>query len=120
MKYLIMIYSSPATWNALSEEERDRVVREHGALIEELIETGEWLGGNPLDDPAKAVAVRVRDGVRHVTDGPYAEVKEHLAGYDLIECDSLERAVEIAGRLPEAAVCGVEVRPIMDLGGLEM
>jgi hypothetical protein len=54
------------------------------------------------------------------SDGPYAEVKEHLAGYDVVDCDSLERALEIAARIPDAAVCGVEVRPIMEATGMEM
>lgn len=120
MKFLLLIYSSPATWNALTQEERERVMGEHGKLIEELIESAEWLGGYPLADPAQSTCVRVRDGAAITTDGPFVEVKEHLAGYDVIECESLERAVEIATRLPEAAVCGVEVRPIMEAGGMEM
>ena len=110
MKYMILIYSSPATWNALSQEHRDRMEREHSALIEELMDSGEWVGGHALTDPAQSTSVR--KGV--VTDGPFIEAKEHLAGYDLVDCDSLERAMQIAARVPDAEVCGVEVRAIME------
>ncbi|GAA2098796.1 YciI family protein [Actinomadura alba] len=120
MKYMLLIYSSPQTWDALSQEDRDRMVREHSALYEELVESGEWVGGNILADRSRTKSVRIRGGERMVVDGPYLEAKEHLAGYDLVECDSMERALEIAARIPDASVCGVEVRPIMDPGGLEM
>jgi hypothetical protein len=120
MKYMLLIYSSQQTWDALSQEDRDRMTREHRALYEELMESGEWVGGNALADPARTKAVRVRGGERMVVDGPYLEAKEHLAGYDLVECDTLERALEIATRIPDAGVCGVEVRPLMDPGGMEM
>jgi hypothetical protein len=112
VKYMLLIYSSPATWNALTEEERAQMERDHRELYEELAASGEWAGGNALDGPDQAKAVRVRGGIATTTDGPYAETKEHLAGYDLVECDSLERALEIAARIPDAAVCGVEVRPV--------
>ena len=111
MKYMILIYSSPATWNALSQEQRDRMDREHTALVEELVDAGEWIGGHALADPSQAQSVR--KGA--VTDGPFIEAKEHLAGYDLVDCDSLERAMAIAARVPDADVCGVEVRPIMQM-----
>lgn len=120
MKYLMLIYSSPATWDALSPRERERMERDHAALYHELVESGEWIGGNVLADPSMSTAVRVRDGVTMATDGPYAEVKEHLAGYDVVECDSRERAVEIAARIPDAGICGVEIRPIMDMSGSEL
>jgi hypothetical protein len=120
MKYMLLIYSSPATWNALTLQEREQMERDHTKLYEDLVASGEWVGGNPLADPAQSKAVRVRDGIATTTDGPYAETKEHLAGYDLVDCDSLERALEIAARIPDAAVCGVEVRPVMDMGGQEM
>ena len=120
MKYMLLIYSSPATWNALSQDEREQLARDHADLYQDLVASGEWIGGNVLADPGRSTAVRVRDGITTSTDGPYAEVKEHVAGYDLIECDSLERAVQIAARIPDARICGVEVRPLMDPGGMEM
>ncbi|HEY0572614.1 MAG TPA: YciI family protein [Pseudonocardia sp.] len=120
MKYLMLIYSSPATWDALSQEERDQMERDHAELYRELVRSGEWVSGNALADPSQSLGVRVRGGVPVTSDGPYAEVKEHLAGYDVVDCDSLERALEIAARIPDAAVCGVEVRPIMEVTGMEM
>ncbi|PRX48257.1 hypothetical protein B0I33_10471 [Prauserella shujinwangii] len=120
MKYLLLIYSSPATWNALSQQERDRVAREHAELDAELIATGELLASEALADPSRSSAVRVRDGVAVHTDGPYAEVKEHLAGFYLVDCDTPERAREIAARIPDARICGAEVRPVMECAGMEM
>jgi len=117
VKYMMLIYSSPATWDALSQEERDQMEHDHAELCGELVRSGEWVGGHPLADPSQSVGVWVREGVPVTSDGPYAEVKEHLAGYNLVDCDSLERALEIAARIPDAAVCGVEVRPIMEVSG---
>jgi hypothetical protein len=115
---MLLIYSNTETWEALPAEERSRGAREHAALVRELIESGEWVGGNPLADPVTTRTVRVVDGVPVTTDGPFAEAKEHLAGYDLVECDSPERAAEIAARLPDARWCAVEVRPIVDFLGM--
>ena len=120
MKYVLLIYSSSATWEALSQEERVQMGRDHAALYRELVESGEWVGGNALADQVQSKAVRVREGVSLTTDGPFAEVKEHLAGYDVVDCASMERALEIAARIPDARVCGVEVRPVMIPAGMEM
>ncbi|WP_129667741.1 YciI family protein [Phytoactinopolyspora endophytica] len=120
MKYMLLIYSSPQTWDALSEEERDRVVREHMAWERELIETGEYVGGHALADQVQSKVVRLQSVDPMITDGPYLEAKEHLAGYDMLECESMERALELAVRNPHAGLDGVEVRPIMDVGGMEM
>ena len=115
MKYMLLIYSNTATWEALSEEQHREMAREHAALVEELTESGEWVGGHPLSDPSNTRTVRVRDGVPAATDGPFAEAKEHLAGYDLVDCESLERAEAIAARIPDARLVAVEVRRVMDL-----
>ena len=120
MKYMLLIYSSPATWDALSEAEREQMARDHALLRDELIESGEWVGGNGLADKVLSKAVRVRGGVAVTTDGPYAEVKEHLAGYDVVDCATPERVLEIAARIPDARVCGVEVRPIVVPPGMDM
>jgi hypothetical protein len=114
VKYMLLIYSSPATWSALSEEDVEALTREHAALIEELVESGEWVGGNILADPSNTRTVRVRGGAPATTDGPFAEAKEHLAGYDLVDCESPERAAEIAARIPDARLVAVEVRPLVD------
>jgi hypothetical protein len=116
MKYMLLIYSSPQTWDALTEDERARLSREHSELYRDLVASGEWAGGNALADKSGSKSVRVRGGAAMVTDGPYLETKEHLAGYDVVECESMERALEIAARIPDARICGVEVRPIRELG----
>ncbi len=123
MKYLIMVLSNPesaAALRALSEDEGRAFGRGHSALSEALASTGELIVSEGLADQAKATRVRLRDGEVVTTDGPFAEVKEQLAGFYLIECDSLERAVQYAARVPDAAFTEVEVRPVLDLRGMEM
>ena len=120
MKYMLLIYNNPANVETMSEEERNKVMGEAGAIIDELIESGEWIGGEALADPLHTKTVRVRGGVPAVTDGPFVEAKEHFAGYCLVECESLERAVAIAARWPDARYSAMEVRPIMDAGGMEL
>ncbi|MFV2194656.1 YciI family protein [Nocardiopsis sp. LOL_012] len=120
MKYMLLIYSNPAGWEALTEQERAALAEEHDALTRELVESGEWLAGAPLADPVNTRTVRVRDGAAEVTDGPFVEAKEHLAGYDLVDCESRERAVEIASRIPGSRLVAVEVRPLMEGAGMEM
>jgi hypothetical protein len=118
VKYMLLIYSNPVL-RAMSEEERNRIIGEVTTLVEELTESGEWIGGEALADPENARTVRVRGGIPAVTDGPFPEAKEHLAGYCLLECDSLDRATEIAARWPDARYNGVELRPIIDPAGME-
>jgi hypothetical protein len=112
-----MIYSHPVAWDALSEAERTAMLTEAETIMGELMASGEWVGGAALADPAHTRSVRVRGGTPAVTDGPYLEAKEHLAGYCVIECESIARATEIAARWPDARYTGLEVRPIMDTGG---
>jgi hypothetical protein len=123
MKYLIMVLSNPesaAALRRLSEQEGREFGRRHRALTEALADSGELVVSEGLDDQANAVRVRVHDGETMTTDGPFAEVKEQLAGFYLVECESLERAVELAARVPDAAFTDVEVRPVLDLRGMEM
>jgi hypothetical protein len=121
MKYLLLIYSNPATWSGLSVAERTAMMTEAETIMKELHDTGELVGGFALADPTNSRTIRVRGGVPAVTDGPFLEAKEHLAGYTVIECETVDRATEIALRLPDARYVGVELRPIMDqCGGLEM
>jgi hypothetical protein len=120
MKYMLLIYQNPASFEALSEEERNAVFGEVDAIMKELTESGEWVGGQGLADPSNTKTVKVRDGVPAVTDGPYLEAKEHLVGYCIFECESVERATEIATRWPDARYAAVEVRPLMDAAGTEM
>ena len=123
MKYLILIYSNPMSrklWEGFSQAERGEGLRVYAALTEDLAASGELIVSEALADPSQARRVEVRDGQVITTDGPFAEVKEHLAGIYLIQCESLERAIAHAGRVPEAAYGLVEVRPVMDLSGFEM
>ena len=120
VKYMLLIYSNRANAEAMSVEEQHSILGEVDAIIHELTESGEWIGGEALADPLHAKTVRVRGGVPAVTDGPFVEAKEHFAGYCLVECDSLERALAIAARWPDARSGAMEVRPIMDGGGMEL
>lgn len=123
MKYVILIYGNPASrqiWEGLSEAQRAEGLQVYAALNESLAESGELIVTEALADPSLAKRVRVREGQTITTDGPFAEVKEHLAGFYLIECDSIDRAVEHAVRIPEAALGLVEVRPVMTFSELEM
>ena len=126
MKYMILIHSNPTfvkMWEGLSDAQRIEFGRGHFALTEDLAASGELIVSEGLADPSLAKRVTVREGRTMTTDGPFAEAKEHLAGFYLIECESMERAVEHAARVPDAAYglgCAVEVRPVLDLSGLEM
>lgn len=120
MKYMLLIYSDPAVWDATSAAERDGILAEANSVIAELKECGEWVGGEPLADPANTRTVRVRGGVPEVTDGPFLEAKEHLAGFCLVECETAERATQIAARWPDSRYVALEVRPVMYPAGLEM
>ena len=116
MKYLLLIYQNNSNgWAAPPGDDQDWGWREHIALNASLEESGELVGAHPLNAPEQTRTVRVRDGKVSAVDGPYAEAKEYLAGYYLVDCENIERAVEIASRIPDAALTGVEVRPVMTL-----
>ena len=123
MKYLILIYSNPesrAIWEGFSDDQRAEGFRWYAALGEELAASGELIVSEALADPSLTRRVSVRDGQAFTSDGPFAESKELLAGFFLLDCEQVDRAVEVAARLPEAAFGLVEVRPVMELGGMEM
>lgn len=121
MKYIELIHNNPAAWQALSQEEREEHNRDADDFLERLVASGELVGGAVvLAHPSNAKTVRVRDGLPAVTDGPFAEGKEHLAGYYVLECESMERATEIATQNPSARYFAVEVRPIMHWGGADL
>ena len=120
MKYLLLIYQNAAEREALPPSELQGLMDEAGRLVEELTQTGEFVGGEGLADASAGRAVRVREGVATVTDGPYAEAKEQIVGYCIVDCESLDRAVEIAKRWPDARLWGMEVRPMLSPDGVEM
>jgi hypothetical protein len=115
MKFLLIMHMNPSVWNGLSEEQRNEVQNGHGDLIDTITKSGELVTTQALADPSQSAVVRVRDGRRVVTDGPYLEAKEYLAGFYLLECESRERALELAAMVPDAKVEGmaVEVRPVV-------
>ncbi|WP_412543651.1 YciI family protein [Longispora sp. K20-0274] len=111
---MLLINNNPATLEAMSEADRDQVMSGVDDLMKELTESGELIGGEALADASHTRTVRVRDGVPVTTDGPFLEAKEYLAGYLIIEAASVDRAVEIAARWPDARFGAMEVRPIID------
>jgi hypothetical protein len=120
VKYMLLIYNNPATYEALPEDERDALFGQVDKLMGELAESGEWIAGEALADASTAKTVRVRDGVPVTSDGPFVEAKEQFAGYLMVDCETAERAVEIAASWPDAKYFAMEVRPLMDQSGAEM
>jgi hypothetical protein len=122
VKFLLVLHNNPAVLSALSPEEQQKLMDGHAAFIEATQTSGELVVTQALGDPSQSAVVRVRNGVPVVSDGPYVEAKEFLGGYYLIDVADRERALELAGQIPDAAIegMGVEVRPIMFEAGLEM
>ncbi|MGI8869772.1 MAG: YciI family protein [Mycobacteriales bacterium] len=123
MKFLIMVLSnptSPARWASLTDEEREEFGRAHLALSEALFESGQLVASEGLAPAEMAKRVTVRDGVIVASDGPFAEVKEHLAGFYLVECADIDEAIGIAARVPDAAFNDVQVQPVLDLSVLDL
>ena len=112
MQYLLLIHADERVWPAMSDDERRRIVEEYAAVTDAMHERGAYVGSNRLAPTSTASTVRVRDGEDVVTDGPFAETKEQLGGYFLIDVESLDEALEWAARLPTARRGSVEVRPI--------
>lgn len=117
MRYLLLIYSEEKAW---TENDREHCYAESTKLIHELEARGQYVAAAPLHPVSTATSVRVRQGRRLVTDGPFAETREQLGGYFLIEAKDLDQAIEIAARIPAARKGTVEVRPVMELAGLPM
>jgi hypothetical protein len=115
MKYMLLIYLDE---QALSEAERQECYAESTQLAQEIHSNGQYLAANPLHPTSMATSVRVRNSKRLVTDGPFAETREQLGGYFLIEANNLDEAIGIAGRIPMARKGTVEVRPVIDILGL--
>lgn len=114
MKYLLLIYHSEQSWDAITETERQQVYGEYRKLREELISSGTFVTGSKLERVTTATSVRVRDGKELVTDGPFAETHEQLAGYFLVEAKNLDEATSIAARIPSAKTGTIEVRPLVE------
>ena len=115
MKYMLLIYMEE---HAMSEAEREHCYVESAQLAQELHSSGQYLATAPLHPVATATSVRVRDGKRLVTDGPFAETREQLGGFFLINARDLDEAINIAARILGARVGTVEIRPVMEIAGL--
>jgi hypothetical protein len=119
MRYILLIYQNSEAWNGLSQADKEGFMHAAGDMVEELSASGEWVGGEGLADASLARSTHVRDGVVTVTDGPYLEAKEALAGYCIVDVATPDRAEEIAARWPDAQHWGMEIRALMQGGGEE-
>ena len=114
MQYMCLIYDDEQVFQNLADDERNQVYGEYGAFTESIRESGNYVAGDALQPIATATTVRIRDGKTLVTDGPFAETKEQLGGYYLIEARDLNDAIQVASKIPSARFGSIEVRPIID------
>jgi len=115
MKYMLLIYLDE---NGLSETDREQCYKESAHFAQQLNTTGQYLSAAPLHPTSTATSVRMREGKRLVTDGPFAETREQLGGFFLIDANDLDEAIDIAGRIPAGRWGTVEIRPVMEISGL--
>ena len=113
MQYLLLIYGEEKRWEKLPATERDTVLQEYMDYSKSIAQSGHMRGANELDTIGKAKTVRVRDGKQFVTDGPFAETKEQLGGYYLVEAKDINEALALGARIPSARWGSIEVRPII-------
>jgi hypothetical protein len=118
MQYLLMIYEEEKLWGAMSEAERGKMHVEYGKFTKQIGESGHLKGGNALQPVSTATTVRIREGKTVTTHGPFAETREQLGGYYLIEAKDLDEATAIAARIPGSKTGSIEVRPIMNVDGM--
>jgi len=114
VKYMLLICRDEPSWDKLSSAERQKIYADTVELSEELTSRGQYLGGFPLHPSSSATSVRVRDGKRLVTDGPFAETREQLGGYMIVDVKDLDEAIAVAGRIPLARTSTVEIRPVRE------
>jgi len=114
MKYMLLIYGDETAMVKLNEAERAALFRDYGQFSEGIRGSGNFLAGAPLRPTATSTTVRVREGKRLVTDGPFAETREQLGGYYLVEAKDLDEAIAIAARIPGARSGSIEVRPVLE------
>ncbi len=116
MQYLLMIYDDEKAWERLPAEKRDRVYQDYMSFTQEIVKSGHFRAGAPLQPTSTATTVREKGGKVVTTDGPYAETKEQLGGYYLVECKDLDEAIGLARRIPSVRLGGsIEVRPIQPM-----
>jgi len=115
MQYLLLIYDAEKNIAAMPENDYARLMSDYRTFSAELAQSGKLVGGNRLHDVAKATTVRVREGKPQLTDGPFAETREQLGGYYLVNAKDLDEACAIAARIPSAKYGSIEVRPIHEM-----
>ena len=115
MRYMLLIYDRETDWEALKEKDRGALYQEYGAFTESIKKSGKHRAGDPLQPVATATTVRVRSGKTLTTDGPFAETREQLGGYYIVDAKDLDEATAIAARVPSALTGSIEVRPIMEM-----
>ena len=113
MQYLLLIYDKEADWNKMPEADQAAIYKEYGEFTQSITKSGHYKGGHQLQPISTATTVRVRDKKRLVTDGPFAETKEQLGGFYMIEAKDLDDAIAIAAGIPSARFGSIEVRPIV-------
>lgn len=116
MKYMLLIYDEEKKWATMSDSDKQQMFMEYGKFTEEIKASGQYLAGAPLHPTTTASSVQLRDGKRMVTDGPFAETREQLGGYYLVNAKDLDEAIGLAARIPSARVGTIEVRPVMEMG----
>jgi hypothetical protein len=119
MKYMLLIVGDPGAWAKLDDATQGAMNEEYGAFTQTIVDSKEFVTGEPLQGPETATTVQVKNGKRLTTDGPFAETKEALGGYYVVDVVDLDRALELAAQIPGAAheISRVEVRPVMELPG---
>ena len=116
MKYMLLIHDDEKAWAKMTDAERQSIYGEYGQFGQQIKDTGHYLAGAQLQPTTTATSVRVRDGKRLVTDGPFAETREQLGGYYLVNAKDLDEAIGIAARIPSAKAGTIEVRPVVEMG----
>ena len=115
MKYMLLIYDDEKIWATMGEGERQKMFGEYMQFSKDVQESGHYKAGAPLQPVSKATSVKVRNGKRLVTDGPFAETREQLGGYYLVEAKDLDEAIGIAAKIPSVRLGTIEIRPVMEI-----
>ncbi len=115
MRYVLLIYGGESDYARLTEAERGAMMQRHGEFAQKTLQSGQLTGGGPLQATSSATTLRIRSGKTMITDGPFAETKEQLGGFYMVDCKDLDEALGMAARLPDAAVGSIEVRPMIEV-----
>lgn len=115
MKYMLLVYLDE---NLLSDEERAACYKDSAQFAQDLYDRGKYLDASPLHLTSAATSLRIREGKQQITDGPFAETREQLGGYYLVDADNLDEAIEMAAQIPVVTVGTIEIRPVMEIPGL--